>query len=196
MSELIVELYRIGAIKFGEFTIKRDFVAPFQLDFSGVLAHPKIAKEICNVLWEKANYFSFEALVGGSIIASSLTAYLAFKEERALVIRKERGKNMTSNLVGSFKSGQKCLLIEDFLLSGAPTLDSLDDLREEGLEVKDVLCLIDMELGAKQKIKMRGFIPHAIFSMSDVLEILLNAGKLAGDAFKLSTDFLESVHTK
>lgn len=196
MKNLILELQRIGVIKFGQFEVKRDFVSPFQLDFSRVLAHPQVAKGICEALWEKAGHFSFNLLCGGSVLGGCFANFIAWQNDLPHVVRRVDTKEMTTKIVGSFKSGQKCLVIEDFFLSGTPTLDTIDDLQAEGLEVRDCLALIDFGLDGKKKIKGRGFMPHSVFSMDEVLNLLFEAGKIAGDAFKLSNDFLDSVNEK
>jgi uridine monophosphate synthetase len=187
MEELILQLYAIGAIKFGSFEIKKDYLSPFQVDFRGVISHPKIAKELCHAFWEKAMHLSFDMIAGASNLANSVATYLAWEQEIPLVAKAE------GRIEGSYKTGQKCLVLQDKGLGGAHTLDLIDSLEEEGIEVRDVLTFLDLGLGSKKKIKSRGYISHSILTMPDVLQILFDEGKLKGDHFKLASDFLENV---
>lgn len=187
MQELILKLHAIGAIKFGSFEIKKDFLSPFQIDLKGVISHPQVAKELCNCFWEKAMHLSFDLLCGVPITASCIATYLAWEQELPLVALHE------GHIEGIYKTGQKCLVLQDMHLSAAHTLDTIETLEEEGIKVRDVLTFLDLGLGAKKKIKGRGYVAHAVIGMPEVLQILFDAKKLAGDNFKLASDFLENV---
>lgn len=195
-KSVLLELHRIGVIRFGQFEVKREFISPFHLDFSPILSHPEVAKGVCEALWEKMSHFSFDILCGGSIVGGCLASYLALVHDVTQVVRRADAPELAPKIFGSFKSGQKCLLLEDFFLTGTPSLDVIDDLEAEGLEVRDCVSLIDFGLGAKKKIKARGYTPHFVFSMREVINLLFEEGKIAGDAYKLSTDFLESVYER
>ncbi len=192
MKELIGKLHQIGVIKFGTFEIKRNFVAPFQVDFSKVISHPAIAKEVCAHLWKKAQNLSFDCMCGVPVTGACFANFIAWEHEQPLIVKREDPKR-TAKVEGVYKTGQRALLIQDLLLSAQPALDTVDDLEEEGIEVRDVLSFIDMEMGAKKKIKLRGFVPHSLIGMGDVLQVLFDAGKIPGDQFKLMGDFLENV---
>ncbi|NGX37380.1 MAG: Orotate phosphoribosyltransferase [Chlamydiae bacterium] len=192
MHNLILKLQSIGVIKFGNFEIKKDFISPFQVDFSGIVSHPEIAKALCNCLWEKAQNLNFDLLFGVPTTAACLANYLAWEHDRPLVLKRPNAAEMETKIEGSFKSGQSCLVIQDVILSGQPTLEVIDDLEEEGIKVRDVLGFFDLELGGREKIKTRGYVLHCLLSISEAIQILYDAGKLGGDHFKLATDFLEN----
>lgn len=187
MEELILQLYAIGAIKFGSFEIKKDFLSPFHVDLRGVISHPKVAKELCNAFWEKAMHLSFDLIAGVPHTASCVATYLAWEQEIPLV-----GEHQ-GHVEGVYKTGQKCLLLQDKGVSGMHTLEMVDVLEEGGIEVRDILTFLDLGLGAKKKIKARGYVSHSVLTMPEVLQILFDANKLAGDNFKLASDFLENV---
>lgn len=193
MKELILKLHSIGAIKFGTFEIKKGFIAPFQVDFSLAISHPQIAKAVCSLIWEKAKVFSFDLLCGTPLAGACFANYLAWEHDQHLVLRRPDVKEskLQTKIAGTYKTGQRCLLIHDVDLSGNTSLDLIDDLNAEGIEVRDELAFIDLGLGARKKIKARGYVPHSVLSFSDVLQILSDANKIPGNTFKLSSDFLE-----
>lgn len=193
MKELILKLHSIGAIKFGNFEIKKDFFSPFLVDFSIVISNPTAAKMVCASLFEKAHHLSFDLLCGVPLFGSSLATYIAWEKGLNLVLRRQEAKGKTHKIEGSYKSGLTCLVIQDLSISGLHTLATIDDLEEEGIKVVDTLAFIDYEIGGKKKIKGRGFVPHAVIGMKEILQILYNENKLAGDNFKLANDFLGNV---
>ncbi len=187
MKELILKLYALGVIKFGSFEIKKDFLSPFQVDLTRVISYPQVAKEICNALWEKAVHLSSDLICGVPLAGSYFANYIAWEQELPLVACHEGG------VEGIYKTGQKCLVLQGALLSGTHTLDTIEMLEDGGLEVRDVLSFLDLGLGAKKKIKTRGYVSHTVIGMSEILQILFDANKLGGDNYKLATDFLENV---
>ncbi len=192
MKDLVLKLHSIGAIKFGNFEIKKDFFSPFQIDFSVIISNASAAKGVCNALFEKAHHLSFDLLCGVPLFGTCLASYIAWEKGLHLVLRRQEVKGKVHKIEGSYKTGQSCLVIQDVYLSGIHTLETIEDLEEEGIKVIDSLAFIDYELGGKKKIKSRGYVPHAVIGMKEVLQILYGAGKLAGDNFKLANDFLES----
>lgn len=197
MNDLILSLHAIGAIKFGTFEIKREFISPFRVDLSGVISHPKIAKKVCSCIWEKGQSFSFDLLCGVPLIGNCFANYLAWEHNLPLVVcRQDKAQaKMQTKIVGSYKTGQRALLIQDLHIFGTSTLDTIDHLESEGIEVRDILTFIDLGFGAKKKIKARGYIPHAVITISEIVQILFEANKIPGDTHKLTADFLETQKT-
>ena len=176
MNDLIIKLHSIGAIKFGSFEIKKDFLSPFQVDFSVVISHPTVAKEMCAALTEKMKNLSFDLLCGVPVVGACFANYIAWENEVPLIALRTDGKS--PKVQGSYKSGQRCLLLQDILLSGMATLDATSDLEDEGVEVRDILAFFDLGLGGKKKIKGRGYLPHCLIDISEAIQILFDSGKL------------------
>lgn len=186
MKETILNLYAIGAIKFGNFEIKKDFLSPFQVDLQGLISRPQVAKEVCNLIWEKVMHLSFDLLCGVPPLASCFANFIAWEQDLPLIAYHEK------KIVGIYKSDQKCLLLQGLDVTGSSTLDMIDALEEEGVVIREILTFLDMGFGAKKKIKSRGYVYHSVLSMSEVIQILYESGKLAGDNYKLACDFLEN----
>lgn len=190
-QQLILRLHAIGAIQHGSFALRKDFIAPFQIDLKKVMSHPQLAKQICEILWEKAQHLTFDFICGTPVLGQLLATYISLTHDIPLVIRRTDAKKGQPSIEGIYKSGQKCLVIGEGLIAGTEVLDTVDVLIDEGLEVRDTLNLVDFELGGKKKIKLRGFSPHSSFSVTELMQILFDAGKIPGDAHKLISDFLK-----
>jgi len=73
---------------------------------------------------------------------------------------------------GVFEIGQKCVIIEDIVTSGASVIETYEVLKQEGLEVEDAIVLIDREQGGTRNIANFGIKLHPIITISSVLHLL------------------------
>lgn len=191
MNDLLTALYGVRAIQLGTFELKRDFFSPFQVDFASILSVPELAKAICKALWEKGRNLEFDLICGVPTIGSAFAGFISWEYEFPMVMQRLDGKE-GMQILGKYKSGQRCLVLQDTLSFGHDLLHFVDTLEEEGLKVIDTLCFIDLQVGGKKRLKSRHITPHAVIGMQQVIEILYDAGKIGGDQAKLATDFLEN----
>ena len=51
----------------------------------------------------------------------------------------------------------------------------------DGLTVRDIVVLIDREEGGREAIEAQGYRTHAVLRLGDVLDALVEAGRLTAD---------------
>jgi uridine monophosphate synthetase len=73
---------------------------------------------------------------------------------------------------GHFVPGQTVAVIEDLITSGGSVLNAAQQLQNEGLQVRDLLVLIDRQQGGKEALEQAGYRLHAVLTMSDLLTSL------------------------
>ena len=79
---------------------------------------------------------------------------------------------------GLYHKGQRVLIIEDLVTSGLSVFESISPLEECGLSVTDVVVLVDREQGARQTISKNKKTLHAVITVTDMLRILQEEGRL------------------
>lgn len=192
MRELMIKLHTLGVLKVGTFELTKDFVSPFAIECRSLISHPKVAANICHHLWEKGKNLPHDLLCGVPHVGACFANYIAWEKDVPLILCQESAAfGLQERVMGMYKTGARALLIQDSLVFGSDVLETIESLEEEGVLVRDVISLFDLELGGKQKLKKRGYVSHSVFLISEALQILSEVGKIPGDAFKLAEDFLE-----
>jgi orotate phosphoribosyltransferase len=71
---------------------------------------------------------------------------------------------------GSFTAGQRVVVVEDVITSGASALDACDAVEVEGGRVLAVLAVLDRESGGRQAIEERGYQVITLFGIEELLQ--------------------------
>jgi uridine monophosphate synthetase len=180
MQALVLNLYAIGAIKFGSFTLKSGAISPIYLDLRSIVSYPKLVKEVCATLHQKMKNLSFDCICGVPYTALPIASCLSVTHEIPMLMRRKEAKNYgTKKMIeGSIHPGQTCLIIEDVITSGGSVLETASPLQEEGVVVRDALVIIDREQGGRERLEGKGIRAHSLVSLSQVIQILKEASKI------------------
>ena len=58
INALVLALHRIGAVKFGTFTLKSGLESPIYIDLRELVSHPELLQETARLMWDEANTFT------------------------------------------------------------------------------------------------------------------------------------------
>jgi len=104
--------------------------------------------------------------LGGVPLATALSLETGIP---ALYVRKEPKTYGTANLVeGGFQPGKQVVVIEDVITSGGQVCTSVRQLRDLGLVVEHVVCVIDRQEGGAQNIAGAGCALTSLFTIADL----------------------------
>jgi orotate phosphoribosyltransferase len=101
--------------------------------------------------------------------ATALTSYLKGKPINAFTVRKEaKGHGTGGRLVGDVKPGDRVVIVEDVITTGGSTLKAVAAVRDFGLEVVQVLILVDREEGGQEAVAREVPRVDAVFRLADL----------------------------
>lgn len=192
-QELIAALYDLGVLQFGQFTLKSGLQSPFYLDFRRIVGRPKVLRSISEQLWNLIANEKFDHLCGVPYAALSLGATMSVLHDKPMLVkRKEIKAHGTKKMVeGIYQAGQRCVVIDDVISSGISMIETLEVLEQEGLIIEDVVAIVDRQQGGVQALEAKGYKVHALFTLPQLMQALLDLGKISKETYQLTIDFIE-----
>jgi orotate phosphoribosyltransferase len=193
-KEFIELALAVGALKFGEFTLKSGRVSPYFFN-SGMFTTGKAAATLASCYAEAAiaSKIDFNTIFGpaykGIPLAALTAAALASQHGRNVPYcfnRKEaKAHGEGGNIVGSSVSDQ-VLIVDDVITAGTAIREAVEIICTAGGKPSGVLLALDRqekgtgELSAVQEVRQQFDIPVAsIIELSDLIAHLENDPKAA-----------------
>ncbi len=180
IEQLVLELFEIGAIQFGSFTLKSGQISPIYLDLRRAVSKPKLLTAIGEHLHKAANA-PCDLICGVPYTALPFATVMSIAYNIPMVMRRKEQKQYGTKKIieGIYNVNDRCLIVEDLITSGSSILETAVPLRAEKLIVTHAVVLIDREQGGKRNIAQEGLQLHAVCTLRDVLTILVKHEKLA-----------------
>lgn len=177
---LVSELFDIGVLQFGSFTLKSGLQSPFYLDFRRIISYPDLLKAISEQLWDLVKDLPCDHLCGVPYAALSLASTMSVMNDKPLIIKRKeaKGHGTKKTVEGIFERRQRCIVIDDVISSGISMIETLEALEKEGLIVEHILAIVDRMQGGTPTLEKHGYRVHALFTMEEAMHLLLAAGKI------------------
>ena len=186
IEEFILKLHDIGAIKFGEFTLKSGAKSPFYFDLRDMISHPDLLQAISELLVQKSTDIAFDYVSGIPYTALPIAGLVANKLQKPLIYaRKEEKTYGTKNpIIGKYEAGKSCLIIDDLITSGESIMETAQKYEAAGLQAKDFLVIIDRSKNGAQILKEKGYRLHSLIHIDAVLQILSAHSRISKEQVK------------
>jgi orotate phosphoribosyltransferase len=171
---LIAEL-REHALVIGEVALSSGQTASYYVDAKRALLRPPAFRATGVLLAAAARELGADAVggmtMGADPLACAAISASADEELVAFFVRKERKEHGLERWVEGppLDAGTRCLVVEDVVTTGGSTLRAIERMREEGLEVAGVVCVVDRLAGGGEAIADAAGAPYrALTTIDDV----------------------------
>lgn len=170
-TQLVEMLTETGAVKFGDFTLSSGRKSNYYVDKYIFETNPKCLAAIGERI-AKMVPAGTQRLAGIEIGSIPLAAISSVKSGMPFVIvRKEKKGYGTNKLVeGVYSKGEKVLVIEDVVTTAKGALGAIHSLKEAGLEVDTVICVVDRGEGGRENLEKEGLKVLSLVTSKELLE--------------------------
>jgi len=214
------ELFRLGAIRFGEFTVGRTTVnSPVYVDLRVLVGSPTTLQYASRLIRQETSAeqlrrrptcdpFDIVAGVpfGGLHLATAYSLYngvpMVYARKRTPEQAVHVGEADAAAAVpasgegaaiqGNFLPGQRVLVIDDLITSGGSIAATVQLLHDAGLRVRDAVVLVDREQGGAERLKEQGVRLHSILKLPIMLNLYMSLGMIDEATYRRSIDYLDA----
>lgn len=198
-KKLCLELFDIGAIKFGAFKLKLHEkkpdapLSPIYIDLRILRSFPKTMRSAIEVYKELISGLEFDAYADVPTAATPIVAVLSYETKVPMLSPRKETKmhGIKRPIDGVFEEGEVVVLIDDLITKADSKLEAISILEENNLKVRDVIVLVDREQGGVQELERRGYTPHVAFKLRELLGLYLDSTKITRDQYERTITYLK-----
>ncbi|MBA3264295.1 MAG: orotate phosphoribosyltransferase [Thermoleophilaceae bacterium] len=163
-GQTLVEELREHALVIGEVTLTSGRTAEYYVDAKRAILLPAGFQALGELVRAEAERAGATAVGGMTMGADPVAcaALAAGADVKAFFVRKERKRHGLQRWVEGppLDAGERCLIVEDVVTTGGSTVQAIERVREEGLEVVAVISVLDRLAGGAQAIEAAAGAPY------------------------------------
>jgi uridine monophosphate synthetase len=180
-DQLILALADIGCVRFGDFTLHSGQRSPIYLDLRLLVSHPNVLRDVTRAYAQLLRPITFDRLAAIPYAALPIGAAVSLELGCPLIYpRKEvKGYGTKRAVEGEFQKGERVVVLDDLITTGASKLQAIAPMEDLGLQVKDVVVVIDREQGGREYLEKCGYRLHAVFGLGEILDVLAQHGRIS-----------------
>ena len=129
---------------------------------------------VAELLAERIKDMEFDCLTGIPYTALPIASLVSAKLDKPLIYmrKEEKAYGTGNNVIGKFKVGDKCLVIDDLITTGASKVETAEKYESEGIIVEDFLVVIDRSANGTEELARKGYKLHSLITLDEIVELL------------------------
>ncbi|MFQ5942775.1 MAG: orotidine-5'-phosphate decarboxylase [Anaerolineales bacterium] len=181
-----------GCVKFGDFRLKSGERSPIYFDLRLLSGFPDLLSQVADAYAPILEQLAFDRLAAVPYAGLPIATAIALQAGYPLAYpRKEVKSYGTGQFVeGGIEPGETAVLIDDLATTGASKFEAAERLAAAGLQVSDVVVLIDREGGARESLAEAGLSLHSVFTLSRLIEYWSASSALDGELLAKLEEYL------
>jgi len=160
---------RERCLLFGEFRLRSGKISDRYFDKYRFESDPELLREVAarmaRLLPEGVDRLAGLEM-GGIPLATAISLETGLP---VIFVRKKAKEYGTCNLAeGGFQAGERVAVIEDVITTAGQVVQSANALRDLGLEVLKVICVVDRQQGGTERLAEAGYKLASVYTLSDI----------------------------
>ncbi|MCI4324448.1 MAG: orotate phosphoribosyltransferase [Thermoplasmata archaeon] len=167
-AALAKDLLESGAVRFGTFTLTSGQTSDLYVDVKRATTDPERLRRIAERLVARVG--DAERLAGMELGAVPILVALALASHRPYAIVRKAGRSHGTGqrVEGEIPTGARVLVVEDVTTTGGSVAETVELLRAAGGVVDRVVCVVDREQGATERLATLGVRLDPLITLSEL----------------------------
>jgi len=188
LAALARGLHDAGCVRFGDFVLHSGAHSPIYVDLRRLVTYPKLLALVASTYVQLLRGLRFDRIAAIPYAALPIGTAVALQAGVPLIYPRHEAKSYGTRrqIEGEYHAGERVVLLDDLITSGASKLEAAEPLLAEGLLISDIVVLIDRQQGGAADLAAHGYQLHAALTLRELVEILAEDGRLpAADAARV-----------
>jgi uridine monophosphate synthetase len=193
-AQLADGLLEAGCIKFGQYTLKSGLISPIYIDLRQLVSFPSLLELVARAYIPILGKLHFDRLAGLPYAALPITSAISLMTHWPFIYPRKEVKDYGTKaaIEGIYTKGERAVIIDDLATTGGSKFESIDKLTGEGLQVTDIVVLIDRQSGASEALKKDGYTLHSVTNLTALVNYYENKGKISHEQAGRVWEFIKS----
>lgn len=181
MKKRLIELILEKAFQYSEepiFKLVSGKMSNYYFNCKAVTLHPEGMFLIGNIIFDLIKDLNVKGIGGLTLgadpvaYAVSYTSYLKEAHIETFIVRKAPKSHGTMAWIeGNVKKGDEVVIVDDVITTGKSTIEAINRVKEEGLDIVKVIAFIDRQEGGREAIEALGYKLDVIITKDEVIEL-------------------------
>lgn len=199
---LAEELWKLGGIEFGDFTLGRTAVhSPVYINLRRLISSPKGLARCAKIIGEELKALMsmrhphvqpFTLVAGVPFGGLHIATAFSLAHSTPMIYIHPPSTDKADVIEGIFVRGQTCLIIDDLITGGGSILQTAATLTEAGLVVRDAVTLVDRQEGGRAALRAAGINLVSILTLEQIVTYLMSAGHISEEWYRKAMAYIES----
>ncbi len=186
------DLLEAGCIRFGEFSLKSGLESPIYIDLRSLVSYPWLLAKVASAYLPVLQQLQFERLAALPYAALPVATAISLQSGWPMVYPRKEVKSYgtRAEIEGDYVSGERVVVIDDLATTGGSKFEAIEKLSSAGLEIRDIVVLVDRQSGAGEALAAAGYRLHSILTLTKMLEHWERKGRVPPEQISATRDFL------
>ncbi len=195
-------LWELGAVQFGKFTLGRTTVdSPVYVNLRLLIGHPTALWRAAHIIWDELQALQrmrnpqvepFDLVAGVPFGGLHIATAFSLTAKIPLIYLHPRLDDLGKDIEGIYRPNQQALIMDDLLAGGGSILETVLQLGEAGLMVRDAVVLLDRQQGGREQLRRQGINLVSVLTLEVLMNYLHYSNKITGEQYRGTMDFLDA----
>lgn len=200
-------LHHLGAVRFGDFSLGRSTVhSPIYIDLKVMLGDPSVLRSAAKLIQQETRFGQalrkpkvgwFDVVAGVPYGGLHLATAFSLETNTPLTYARQPSEDSGGHVIeGVRQPGATALIVDDLVTGGRSILATASLFRQEGLQVRDVIVLVDRDQGAAERLKQNGLHLISILKLPVMLNLYAAEGWISEDQHRRAIEYIHSARAR